>query len=108
MFKNIFNKFQSPQEKEKQITIAKLVDVLKKAKNSPGFTCFVSYLYKENGEDKLNHSMFRVKFKDDDFPICFEHYQKLATNSIQTQPKNILENNQEKKEETFKVEDISV
>ncbi len=105
MFKNLMNKFvSSTEEKEKQQVVARLVETLKKAKNSPGFICFVSFLYDDNGEQKLNHNMFRVKFKDDDMFPTLEEHKKLVNNYLQKQPKNILENNQEKNEGSFKVE----
>jgi len=101
MFKKLMNKFMSSaEEKEKQQVVARLVNTLKNAKNSPGFICFVSYLYDEDGEQKLSHNMFRVKFKDDDLLPSIEKHKELANNYLQKQPKNILENTQE----SFKVE----
>lgn len=106
MFDKFLNKFKSEPTTKKQKVVNKLNAILERAKNADGFTCFISYLYKEDGEDKLNHHMFKVNFKDDDFLITLDEYQKLVRSSIQIQPKSV-ENDQSEGKESFKVEEES-
>jgi hypothetical protein len=104
MFDKFLNIFKSEPITKKQTIINKLLATLETAKNSDGFICFISYLYKEDGEDRLRHNIFKGNFKDEDLLITLDEYQKSVKNSIQIQSKSV-ENDQSEEKERFKVEE---
>lgn len=84
MIKELLKKFVSEDNKDDSSDVIKeLYSVIKEAEKAKGFCLFMSRLYDDGKEERLQHHMFSVHFKDADLAISLEEYEKLAQNHLQ-------------------------
>jgi ferredoxin-thioredoxin reductase catalytic subunit len=92
MFKKIKN-----QLKKKDVIVApdntvldEVLNNLDEARKSEGFLICMSWLYNENGEERLRHHVFKNKFKKDDVSPSLEEYKKLSLDDARDKSEAII------------------
>lgn len=71
--------------------VQQIYEVLKTSENSKGFCVFISNLYVEESEERLNHHFFTVRFKDNDLPLSLKEYERLVDNHLQQRARERME-----------------